>query len=326
MKKYSNELSNSIKKIKKKFNLIILISFVIFLLYNFNSNGKVKILKSRICICTLAKEENRYIREWVQHYEKYGIDKIYLYDNNDINGEHFDSVINDYIKKDYVQIFNWRGKTKLVYKVMNECYELNNESYDWLIFYELDEFIHLSNFENIKDFLNQKKFDKCQIIYLNLLVHNDNNQLYYENQSLFKRFPQIVPKTIDKNLQVKMIIKGGINNLIIQTTAKADIINKQNTLKTCNGFGNFIIPKGFNTYITDYKLYYVDHFFCKSTEEFINKLKRGDILMTGKDLYNYKLARIKRYFKYNKVSIEKIKMIENVLKINSSIIMKMVIK
>ena len=48
--------------------------------------------------------------------------------------------------------------------------------------------------------------------------------------------------------------------------------------------------------------------------------------MTGKDLYNYKLARIKRYFKYNKVSIEKIKMIENVLKINSSIIMKMVIK
>ena len=38
-----------------------------------------------------------------------------------------------------------------------------------------------------------------------------NNQLYYENQSLFKRFPQIVPKTIDKNLQVKMIIKGGIN-------------------------------------------------------------------------------------------------------------------
>ena len=46
---------------------------------------------------------------------------------------------------------------------MNECYELNNESYDWLIFYELDEFIHLSNFENIKDFLNQKKFDKCQI-------------------------------------------------------------------------------------------------------------------------------------------------------------------
>ena len=160
MKNYYFQIFNNI-------NLIILISFVIFLLYNFNSNDKVKILKSRICKCTLAKEENRYIREWVQHYEKYGVDKIYLYDNNDINGEHFDSVINDYIKKDYVQIFNWRGKTKLVYKVMNECYELNNESYDWLIFYELDEFIHLSNFENIKDFLNQKKFDKCQIRFVN---------------------------------------------------------------------------------------------------------------------------------------------------------------
>ena len=76
MKKNSVELSNSTKKNKKKYNLIILKSFLIFLLYILNQHEKVKKLKSGICICTLAKEENRYIREWVQHYEKYGVDKI----------------------------------------------------------------------------------------------------------------------------------------------------------------------------------------------------------------------------------------------------------
>ena len=41
----------------------------------------------KICVCTLAKNENRYIKEFVEHYKKYGVDKIYLYDNNDIDGE-----------------------------------------------------------------------------------------------------------------------------------------------------------------------------------------------------------------------------------------------
>lgn len=302
-----------------KFNLIILISNLLLVLYIYNRNNSPK---NRICICTLGKEENRYIREWVQHYEKYGVDKIYLYDNNDINGEHFESVINDYINKEFVQILNWRGKTKIVYDVMNECYNLHRDDYDWLLFYELDEFIHLTNFNNIKQFLNEKKFDKCQIIYLNLIVHNDNNKLFYENSSLFERFPNIVPATITKELQVKMIIKGGIKNLKIISTAKSSLVDNKTTLRTCNGFGNFMTPYHFHTNITDYKLYYVDHFFCKSTEEFINKLARGDILVTGKALENYKLQRIKRFFKYNNITFEKVTMIEKVLNINLNNIKK----
>ena len=38
---------------------------------------KIK-LKSKICICCLGKEENRYIREFVSFYKKIGVDKIFL--------------------------------------------------------------------------------------------------------------------------------------------------------------------------------------------------------------------------------------------------------
>ena len=299
--------------IKKKFNLILL--FIV--LYIFVALRQ-KIFKEKICICTLGKEENKYIREWSEHYLKYGIDKIYLYDNNDINGEHFESAIGDYIKNGFVEILNWRGKTKLIYKVMNDCYKRNNNNYDWLLFYELDEFIHLSNFTSIQDYLNERRFDKCKIIYLNLLVHNDNNQLFYKNLSLFERFPNIVPKKIESRLQVKMIIKGGIKDLIIKTTAQCYLSNNKYNLTTCNGFGNLINLRGFYAKITDYNLYYIDHFFCKSTEEFINKLKKGDSLQTGKALQNYKIERIKRYFKYNVFTDEKIKMIVEALKISLS--------
>ena len=122
---------------------------------------------------TLGKEENRYIREYVQHYEKYGVDKIFLYDNNNVNGERFESVIGDYIEKGLVEIINWRGKKKVLFKIMNACYQKNFDKFDWLIFYELDEFIHLSNYSNIKMFLNEEKFNKCNLIYLNLVCHTD---------------------------------------------------------------------------------------------------------------------------------------------------------
>ena len=68
-----------------------------------------KIIESlKVCICSIGKLENRYIREYAQHYKKYGVDKIFLYDNNDINGEKFEEVIEDYIKKDLLKF--WIGE------------------------------------------------------------------------------------------------------------------------------------------------------------------------------------------------------------------------
>ena len=295
------------KNVKIKYILIFLL-LIIYLIFIFKKSSNS--YKGKVCICIIAKDENKYIREWTEHYKNYGVDKIYLYDNNDINGENFESVIDDYIKEGFVEIFNWRGKIKIHYKFMNDCYNRNNKNYDWLIFYELDEFIHLSNFTNVKPFLNEKKFEKCEIIYLNLIVHNDNNQLFYQNISLFKRFPNIY---VSEYLQVKMIIKGGINDIRIKTTAQCSLKNNEHKILKCDGFGRPTNIIEFSTKITDYKYNYIDHFFCKSTEEFTNKLARGDSLQTGKNLEIYKLIRIKRYFKYNNFTYEKLKMMEKSL-------------
>ena len=60
-----------------KFKIIILLIFkyIFFLIIIIVSIE----IKNKICICTLGKEENKYIREFVQYYEKIGVDKIYLY-------------------------------------------------------------------------------------------------------------------------------------------------------------------------------------------------------------------------------------------------------
>ena len=216
-------------------------------------------------------------------------------------------MIGDYIENGFVKIFDWRGKKKALFKIMNDCYKKNYKLYDWLIFYELDEFIHLENYSNIKLFLNEKKFDKCNLIYLNLICHTDNNLLFYENKSLADRFPEIVPieRYGGKSLEIKCIMRGHIPGIKINN---AHGCNYNKIYKNCNGFGN--LYKHFYRFATekDYKYYYIDHYYSKSTEEFINKINKGDAMFESK---SYTLHKIWKYFSQSRYTEEKRLMIEN---------------
>ena len=177
---------------------ILLIIFIRINIIDFRLNIKV-------CLCSPAKKENRYLKEFVEHYKFYKVDKIFLYDNNDIGGEHFEEVINEYIQSGYVKIINFRGKKRVLYDMMNDCYLKNYIKYNWLIFYEIDEYIHLKNYDNIKKFLNEDKFNNCESIQLNWVMHTDNDKIYYENKPLKIRFP-ITKKTL-KVAAIKSIFK-----------------------------------------------------------------------------------------------------------------------
>jgi len=82
----------------------------------------------------------------------------------------------------------------------------------------MDEFIYLKNFNNIKNYLNRRRFKGCESIQLNVLRHTDNDLLYYDNRTLFERFKKTKTTT---NSNLKTIIKGnihkevsGVHNLI----------------------------------------------------------------------------------------------------------------
>ena len=289
------------------------------ILIKYNENGYLNKNDSKkenikLCICTLGKEENKYIREFVEFYENHGIDKIFLYDNNDIDGEKFEEVIKDYVDKGFVQILNWRGTRKTQFIILDDCYRRNNNNYDWLFFYDIDEYIHLKNYTNIKNFLNEKKFENCLKIYLNWVIHTDNNLIYYDNRSLHERFPDIEPNA-KKNIKgvehrVKCILRGHNNNNDITCW---ELISKK--YKGCNGYGEEaqLINRAYMKN-TDFENYYIDHYYSKSVEEFVKKVNKGDGFFEKKT--NYKKHRIKRYFKFNEITLEKIEYIERKTGIN----------
>lgn len=84
----------------------------------------------KICLCILGKNENKYIKDFIENYKNYRVDKIILYDNNDINGEKFEEIIGDYIKQEFVHIENWRGMEKMQFNIMNDCYKNNFDKFN----------------------------------------------------------------------------------------------------------------------------------------------------------------------------------------------------
>ena len=272
-----------------------------------NNNDIINIeIKIKVCICTLGKKENKYIREYVAYYKKIGIDKIFLYDNNDLNDENFSDILKDYINDKFVEVLNYRGRKAPQFKIYNNCYMNNNKIYDWLIFYDIDEFINLKNYSNIKYFLNETKFRKCKSIYLNCFRHTDNDLLYYDNRSLVERFPII--RWNSQMYTVKTIIKGNLTRVKFKTTHWLD-----RSIKGCDAFGNYIMPnrnvKLNNNNLIYLQYYYIDHYCFKSTEEFITKINKGDGIFGFKNKIRY--HKIYLYFRYNNITMNKILYIEN---------------
>lgn len=75
-------------------------------------------------VCCIAKDENLYIREWVEHYKNIGFTNVVIYDNNDEDDEQFDEVIEDYIKSGFAIIENFRGeKDCQQLRAYQNCYD-----------------------------------------------------------------------------------------------------------------------------------------------------------------------------------------------------------
>ena len=64
----------------------------------------------------------------------------------------------------------------------------------------------------------------------------------------------------------------------------------------------------------DFKYYFIDHYYYKSLDEFIEKLNRGSA-RTYKDL-GIQYTRLNRYYAMNEINIKKLKFIENKTNIN----------
>ena len=220
-------------------------------------------------ICAIAKNENLYINDWVNWHLALGFDKIYLYDNNDYETPYVGDFIN---QKDKVEIFDVRGKHEKGFQ--NKCYNefYRSHTFDWCAFIDIDEFIVLTAWKTINDFLSSPKFSNTNVIRLNWHMYNDCGMITRDlSVPVYQAFT--APINHYYNAHGKEIIRGNISGVEIVSSHYClinGILPKQ------------IMPDGYETrgkvnVGRNCNEAWVNHYMTKTLSEFVNqKLSRTD--------------------------------------------------
>ena len=279
---------------------------------------KIKPINPRVAVCAIAKNENLYIREWVEWYKNLGIEKIFLYDNNDIDGERFEEVINDYIESGFVEVIDRRGIEKgCVYdekginlqpKCYIEFYEGEGKNYDWICFFDVDEFLVFKNNYTLFSFLNQDKFKDEDLILISWQHYDDNNLLYYDSRPVMERFTHesklyrhAVKSIVRTN---KEILNKHQNNLIHIFRLVDDKTIHSSGLKLIDKKTWYVIPHGIHISSPCW----LNHYKTKTAQEYI-KRHLGRHWGTGKNYTCHAkdiIDCIDDFFRYNEKSKEKL--------------------
>ena len=267
-----------------------------------NMKNKIKV---RTVIVAIAKCENNYIREWVEHYRKLGVDSIIIGDNNDIDGERMYEVLSDYILDGFVTIKDYRGKKGQQQQFYTDMYREYNSSYDWFGFFDCDEFVCLRKHKSIQEFLSDHIYDPFNIIRLNWMCFGDNGLIRVKDgdYSLQSRFttPMERDKRINRiyvNHNSKTFMRGGLGPLDIY-------VHGNYTESCCNDIGEEIC----NQWCTDtmsWEVAYIKHYNTKTIEEWMDKMKRG---YPDRNWNNKAMLSVERFFMYNEKTEDKIKYI-----------------
>lgn len=313
-KKIKFEIFKNYYKHKILYTSAIFIIFLILIITSFFiEKNKSKDNEIKICLCVIGKKENLYIKEYVNHYKQLGYNHIFLYDNNDINNnERFSTILKNEINNGFVTIIDYigfRGKSGNAQReAYYDCYKNNNRKYDWLSFFDFDEFLEiLPEGQTIQKFLENERYEKCQDIKINWLLYSSEKEvIYYEKKPLSLRFKK---KLLDRgeNILIKSTVRGGlVKNYWSRWENSHTSID---TFKSCSSSGRKVSGKTAFINPPDYKFAFIKHYQTKSFEEYCLRLKRGWPDSTNKTMY------ITNLLNDNKNSKKKLSIIKRILNI-----------
>lgn len=168
-----------IKRIKTQISLFFLFPLMMFLSLRVGAN-ELNIVaqpkKYSFSICSLIKNEEKYLKEWIEYHRLVGVEHFYLYNNG--SRDRTKEVLEPYIKDGVVTLINWPNRfssyseddvtwalTVQLPAFENAAKYLALKETKWLAVVELDEFIVPVNASSIPEVLaNCEDFPGIQVM------------------------------------------------------------------------------------------------------------------------------------------------------------------
>lgn len=263
----------------------------------------------RLALVSIGRRENRYAREFVEHYLHLGFDHIFICDNNHDGEEHFEDVLQDYVDAGRVTIHDYRNRQGVQVKVYNEMYRQIGDEYDWIAFFDFDEFLCMSEGLTVKEWLAFYTGTDADTVLVNWMCYGDGGMVYDDGRPLKERFTEPLPYDMPTQYEfpddnhVKSIVRGGLGEVCFKRNPHIS-----DTARCCyTANWKPCEPSPFQPY--DFSVCHLKHFCTKTIEEWMtNKWTKGTGNKPSMEAFHKKYQG--RFFKYNEATPEKLAYVE----------------
>ena len=214
---------------------------------------------------TVCKDENQYLKEWIDYHLLIGFDHIRILDN--LSKTPVQETVQEYIDKNLVSVeinHNKNDKSRQC-KGFKKALEYDLYDYFWVACLDVDEFIVLLGDElNIKNYL--KKYERFGAVALNWLMFGSNGHKKTQTSQI-EKFTESFPKC-SANRHVKCIIKPK-NFRIFENMHYAYV-----DYTTVNVHGKRVQGPLTENFIL-YEKMRINHYYTRSEEDWNLKRNRG---------------------------------------------------
>lgn len=242
-------------------------------------NNKPQV-NGRFYICTMIKDEHEYIREWALHNRAIGFDKIVLYDDN--SSHSYDKELGDLMRDGFIEMRKWTGEPwKRQMRVFNDfVWSGDWGDNDYCAFIDVDEFLCFDDGKTVAEFM--ELYAEFAGVGLSWKMYNANGRIEKP-----KGIP--TPEAYTTEFQypqphIKVI--GRLKDILTFPTPHS-FIPKNGRLVTTSNHTIY----GIDVDRDDYTNGHIKHYITKSWEDWVQRLKRGNITKG--------LRKVETFFEYN---------------------------
>lgn len=208
--------------------------------------SKTSTFKHELAVCAIMKDEGPYLKEWLDYHILVGVQHFYLYDNGCTDDT--DDILKSYIEAKVATLIRFPGE-RMQKNAYNDCIARFYNEAKWIAVIDLDEFIVPCTADSITEILKNVDND-CDQISLDWIIFGSSGLQKYEPRPVIERFTRRGTKFwLEKSIVNPRHVYG------------MDV--------HCH----FVLGK---TIRLPNNILRVNHYHCKSWEEYLKKSSRGD--------------------------------------------------
>jgi hypothetical protein len=149
-------------------------------------------------LCAIAKDETPFLREWAAYHHYVGFEKIYLYDNESRPPVR-DSIADFYDRK-ICESYTMPGKgMQLV--AYNHCLKNHGHEFEWLAFFDLDEFLCLVQDKDARTLL--RDYEQFAALSINWSIFSSSGKLARPDGFVTENYTQHLRYSINSKCIVR---------------------------------------------------------------------------------------------------------------------------